>query len=59
MDQQGITKQDHLKQPVATKQETVKQPDVTKQQALRMLETYFGYADGGRQVHLFSDTCTL
>ena len=43
MDQQGITKQDNLKQPVATKQETVKQPVVTKQQALRMLETYFGY----------------
>lgn len=43
MDQQGITKQDDLKQPVATKQETVKQPLVTKQQALRMLETYFGY----------------
>ena len=43
MDQQGITKQGHLKQPVATKQETVKQPVVTKQQALRMLETYFGY----------------
>ena len=32
MDQQGITKQENLKQPV-----------VTKQQALRMLETYFGY----------------
>ena len=32
MNQQGITKQDNLKQPV-----------VTKQQALRMLETYFGY----------------
>ena len=43
MDQQGTTKQDNLKQPVATKQETVKQPVVTKQQALRMLETYFGY----------------
>ena len=43
MDQQRITKQDNLKQPVATKQETVKQPVVTKQQALRMLETYFGY----------------
>ena len=43
MDQQGITKQDNLKQPVTTKQETVKQPVVTKQQALRMLETYFGY----------------
>ena len=43
MDQQGTTKQGHLKQPVATKQETVKQPVVTKQQALRMLETYFGY----------------
>ena len=43
MDQQGITKQDNLKQPVATKQETVKQPVVTKLQALRMLETYFGY----------------
>lgn len=43
MDQQGITKQDNLKQPVATKQEIVKQPVVTKQQALRMLETYFGY----------------
>ena len=43
MDQQGITKQDNLKQPFATKQETVKQPVVTKQQALRMLETYFGY----------------
>ena len=43
MNQQGITKQDNLKQPVATKQETVKQPVVTKQQALRMLETYFGY----------------
>ena len=43
MDQQGITKQDNLKQLVATKQETVKQPVVTKQQALRMLETYFGY----------------
>ena len=43
MDQQGITKQGNLKQPVATKQETVKQPVVTKQQALRMLETYFGY----------------
>ena len=43
MDQQGTTKQGHLKQPVATKQETVKQPAVTKQQALRMLETYFGY----------------
>ena len=43
MDQQAITKQDNLKQPVATKQETVKQPVVTKQQALRMLETYFGY----------------
>ena len=43
MDQQGITKQDNLNQPVATKQETVKQPVVTKQQALRMLETYFGY----------------
>lgn len=43
MDQQGTTKQDNLKQPVATKQEIVKQPVVTKQQALRMLETYFGY----------------
>ena len=43
MDQQGTTKQDNLKQPVATKQETVKQTVVTKQQALRMLETYFGY----------------
>ena len=43
MDQQGTTKQDNLKQPVAIKQETVKQPVVTKQQALRMLETYFGY----------------
>ena len=43
MDQQGIIKQDNLKQPVATKQEIVKQPVVTKQQALRMLETYFGY----------------
>lgn len=43
MDQQGTTKQDDLKQPVATKQEIVKQPVVTKQQALRMLETYFGY----------------
>ena len=43
MDQQGITKQDNLKQPAVTKQETVKQPAVTKQQALRMLETYFGY----------------
>ena len=43
MDQQGITKQDNLKQPAVTKQETVKQPVVTKQQALRMLETYFGY----------------
>ena len=43
MDQQGITKQDNLEQPVATKQETVKQPVVTKLQALRMLETYFGY----------------
>ena len=43
MDQQGITKQDNLKQPFATKQETVKQPVVTKQQALRILETYFGY----------------
>ena len=43
MDQQGTTKQDNLKQPVATKQEAVKQPVVTKQQALRMLETYFGY----------------
>lgn len=43
MDQQGITKQGNLKQPVATKQESVKQPVVTKQQALRMLETYFGY----------------
>ena len=43
MDQQRITKQDNLKQPVATKQETVKQPVVTKLQALRMLETYFGY----------------
>ena len=43
MDQQGTTKQDNLKQPVATKQETVKQPVVTKLQALRMLETYFGY----------------
>ena len=32
MDQQGIRKQENLKQPV-----------VTKQQALRMLETYFGY----------------
>ena len=32
MDQQGTTKQEYLKQPVAT-----------KQQALRMLETYFGY----------------
>ena len=42
MDQQGTTKQDNLKQPVATKQEIVKQPVVTKQQALRMLETYFG-----------------
>ena len=43
MNQQGTTKQGHLKQPVATKQETVKQLVVTKQQALRMLETYFGY----------------
>ena len=43
MDQQGTTKQDNLKQPVATKQEIVKHPVVTKQQALRMLETYFGY----------------
>lgn len=32
MDQQGIRKQENLKQPV-----------VTKQQVLRMLETYFGY----------------
>ena len=32
MNQQGIRKQENLKQPV-----------VTKQQALRMLETYFGY----------------
>lgn len=37
MDQQGITKQEKLKQ------ENLKQPVVTKQQALRMLETYFGY----------------
>lgn len=32
-----------MEQQEMTKQEAVKQPVVTKQQALRMLETYFGY----------------
>ena len=32
-----------MEQQGMTKQEAVKQPVVTKQQALRMLETYFGY----------------